>query len=117
MATGLYKRWEYDTESSRFKPQQNKSRNFEKVVMSIFRKPKLDCKNESFYTTRTHKKIDCFKADGFCAHFNTVFEAMGCLYFYRPRQEALPSLTKEDIKRVNKKREKDQTRKHYIKEE
>ena len=34
MPTGLYTRWEYDAESNRFKPQQNKSRNFENMVMS-----------------------------------------------------------------------------------
>ena len=34
MPTGLYTRWDYDTESKRFKPQQNKSRNFENMVMS-----------------------------------------------------------------------------------
>ena len=39
---------------------------------------KDDCKIESFYTTGTQKKIDCFKVDSFCAHCNTVFEAMGC---------------------------------------
>ena len=33
MRTGLYTRWEFDTESNRFKPQQNKSRNFENMVM------------------------------------------------------------------------------------
>ena len=33
MPTGLYTRWEYDTESNRFKPQQNKSRNFENMAM------------------------------------------------------------------------------------
>ena len=34
MPTGLYTRWEYDAESNRFKPQQNKSGNFENMVMS-----------------------------------------------------------------------------------
>ena len=34
MPTGLYTRWEYEAESNRFKPQQNKSRNFENMVMS-----------------------------------------------------------------------------------
>ena len=33
MPTGLYTRWEYDAKSNRFNPQQNKSRNFEKMVM------------------------------------------------------------------------------------
>ena len=68
MPTGLYTRWEYDTESNRLKPQQNKSRNFENMVMSYFQRQRPDCKIESFCTTGTQKKIDCFKADGFCAH-------------------------------------------------
>ena len=65
MPTGLYTRWEYDTESNRFKPQQNKSRNFENMVMSYFQRKRPDCKIESFYTKGTQKKIDCFKVDGF----------------------------------------------------
>ena len=46
--TGLYTRWEYDTESKRFKPQQNKSRNFENMVMSYFQRQRPDCRSESF---------------------------------------------------------------------
>ena len=34
MPTRLYTRWEYGTDSNRFKPQQNKSRSFECLVMS-----------------------------------------------------------------------------------
>ena len=116
MPTGLYTRWEYDTESNRFKPQQNKTRNFENMVMSFFQRQRPECKIESFYTTGTQKKIDCFKVDGFCAHCNTVFDAMGCFYHDCPCQEARPSLTEEDIERRNKKREMDQMRKQYIKE-
>ena len=116
MPTGLYTRWEYDTESDRFKPQQNKSRNFENMVMSYFQRQKLDCKIESFYTTGTQKIIDCFQVDGFCAHCNTVFEAMGCFYHYCSCQEARLSLTEEDSERGNKKRELDLMRKQYIKE-
>ena len=33
MRTGLYTRWECDTDSKRFKHQQNKSRNFENLVV------------------------------------------------------------------------------------
>ena len=58
MPTGLYTRWEYDTESNRFKAQQNKSRKFENMVMSYFQRQRPDCKIESFYTTGTQKKID-----------------------------------------------------------
>ena len=116
MPTGLHTRWEYDTESIRFKPQQKKSRNFENMVVSYFQRQRPDCKIESFYTTGTQKKIDRFKVDGFCAHCTTVFEAMGRFYDYCPYQEARASLTEEDIERGNKKRGMDQMRKQYIKE-
>ena len=116
MPTGLYTRWDSDTESNRFKPQQNKSRNFKNMVMSYFQRQRPDCKIESFYTTGTQKKIDSFKIDGFCAQCKTMFEAMGCFYHYCPCQQARPSLTEEDIERGNKKREMDQMRKQYIKE-
>ena len=116
MPTGLYTRWEYDAESNKSKPQQNKSRIFENMLMSYFQRQRPDCKIESFYTTGTQQKIDCFKVDGFCAHCKTVFEAMGCFYHYCSCQEARLALTEEDIKRGNKKREMDQMRKQYIKE-
>ena len=109
--TRLYTRWESDTEFIRLKPQQNKSRIFENMVLSYFQKQRPDCKIESFYTTGTQKKINYFKAGGFCAHCNTVFEDMDCFYHYCPCQEAPPSLTEEDIKRGNKKGEMDQMRK------
>ena len=57
MPTGLNTRWEDDTESDRFKPQQNKSRSFENMYMSYFQRQRPDCKNERFYTTGTQKKI------------------------------------------------------------
>ena len=108
MPTGLYTQWKYDTESNRFEPQQNKSRNVENMLMSYLQRQELDCKIVSFYTTGTQTKIDCFKVDGFCAHCKTVFEAMGCFYHYCPCQEARLSLTQEDIECGNKKRERDQ---------
>ena len=107
MPTGVYTRWEYDTESNRFKHQQNKSRN---MVMLYFQRQRPDCKIERFYTTGTQKKIDCLKVDGFCALCMTVFEAMGCFYHYCPCQEARPSLIEEGNERGNKKRELDQLR-------
>ena len=44
MPTGLYTRWEYDTESNRFKPQQKKSRNFENMVVHISKDKDLTVK-------------------------------------------------------------------------
>ena len=34
MPTGLYTRWNYDTESQKFKPRQNKTRSLENMVLS-----------------------------------------------------------------------------------
>ena len=50
--------------------------------MSYFQRQRPNCKIESFGSTGTQKKVDFFKADGFSAYCNAVFEAMGC--FYQP---------------------------------
>ena len=80
MPTGLYTRWEYDSETKRFTARQNKSRSFENMVLSYFQQRRPDCKNESNLTTGRQKKIDSFSVDGICYPCNTVFEAMGCYY-------------------------------------
>ena len=116
MPTGLYTRWDFDSETSRFIPRQNKTRSFENMVMSYFQRTRPECKIESFFTTGRQKKIDCFSVDGFCSHCNTVFEAMGCFYHFCPCQELRPSLSEEDIQRGSKKRELDALRRHYIQE-
>ena len=99
MPTGLYTRWDLDTEASRFKPRQNKTRSVENKVMSYFERTRPQCKAESFYTTGRQKKIDCCSVDGFCSHCNTVFEAMECLYHFCPCREVRPSVTQEYIQR------------------
>ena len=78
MPTGLYTRWEYDSESRRFTARQNKSRSFENMVLLCFEQSRSGCKIESNVTTGRQKKIDCVSVDGNCYHCNTVFEAMGC---------------------------------------
>ena len=116
MTTGLYTRWDFDSETSRFIPRKNKTRSFENMVMSYFQRTRPECKIESFFTTGRQKKIDCFSVDGFCSHCNTVFEAMGCFYHFCPCQELRLSLSEEDIQRGSKKRELDTLRRHYIQE-
>ena len=59
---------------------------------------------------------DRFSVDGFCSHFNTVFEAMGCFYHFCPGQELHTSLTEEAIKRGSEKRELDESRRGYMQE-
>ena len=110
MPTGLHMRWNFNSETSRFTPRQNKTRSFENMVMSYFQRSKPECEIESFFTTGRQKKIDCFSVDGFCFHCNTVFEAICCFYHFCPCQELRRSLTSEDIQRGSKKRELDALR-------
>ena len=116
MATGLYTRWDLDSETSIFTPRQNNARSFENLVMSYFQRTRPECEIESLFTTGRQKKIDCFSVDGFCSHCNTVFEAMDCFYHFCSCQELRPSLTEEDIQRCSKKRELDALRRHFIRE-
>ena len=114
MPTGLYTRWEYDSETKRFTARQNESRSFEDMVLSYFQQSRPDCKIESNVTSGRQKKIACFSDDGICYPCNTVFEALGCSYHYCPCQEARPSLTDIGIERKNKKRQQDEMRRDYI---
>ena len=114
--TGLYTRWDFDSETSRFTPRLNKTRSFEKMVMSYFQRTRPQCEIESFLTTGRQIKIDCFGVDGICSHCNVVFEAMGCFYHFCPCQELRPSLTEELIQRGSKKKELDALRRHYLQE-
>ena len=116
MPTGLYKRWDLDSEMGRFTPRQNKTRSFKSRVMSYFQRTRPECENESFVTTGRQKKIDCFSVLGFCSHCNTVFEALGCLQHFCTCQELHPSTTEDNIQHGSKKRELDAMRQHYIQE-
>ena len=114
MPTGLYTRWEFDSDMQKFEARHNRSRNFENMVMSYYQQTRPECKIESFHTSGNQKKIDCFNVDGYCNHCKTVFEAMGCYYHFCPCQETRPSLSDEDIERGSKRREMDDLRREYI---
>ena len=116
MPTGLFTRWEFDSETSRFTPRQNKTRSFETMVLSYFQRTRPERDIEGFFTTGKQKKIDCFSVDGFRSYCNTVIEAMGCFYHFCPCQELRPSLKKQDIQRGSKKRELNALRRYYIQE-
>ena len=112
----MYTRWEFDNDMQKFKATHNRTRNFEKTVMSFYQETRPECKIESFFTSEKQKKIDCFNVDGYCDHCRTVFEAMGCNYHFCSCYEARPSSIEQDIERGNKKREMDDMRQEYIKE-
>ena len=116
LSNGLYSRWKYDSETRNFMPRQNKTRSFEKVVLSYFQQTRPECKVESNVTTGTQKKTHYISVDGICNHCNTVFEPMGCYFHYCLCQEARPSLTDTEILNGVKKRQQDQMRKGYIRQ-
>ena len=104
MTTWLNTRHELDASMQGFNPREKKSRSFENHVISYFQRVRSDCKIESFHSTGTQKRIDCFNADGFWGHCNTVFEAMSCFYQYCHCQETWSALTGEDILLEQKRR-------------
>ena len=114
MPTGLYTRWEFDSDSQKFKARQNKSRKFENMVMSYLQSQRPNCTIENYYTTGTQKKIDCFNVDGFCAHCKTIFEAVGCYFHFCACQEARASMSEEETQKGLKKREYDELRRDYL---
>ena len=113
MPTGLYMRWEYDSETKRFITRQSKSQSFYNMVLSCFQQSRPDCKMESNVTTGRQKN-DCFNVDGICYHCNTVFEAIGCYYHCCPCQEARPCLTDTNTDRGMKERQQDEMRRDHI---
>ena len=57
MPTGLYTRWEFDSDLQKFNARQNKIRKFENMVMSFYQATRSECTIESFYTTGKQKKL------------------------------------------------------------
>ena len=56
MPTGVYTRWEFDTEMQKFKARHNPTRNFENMVMFFCQEPIPECKIDSFFTSGKQKK-------------------------------------------------------------
>ena len=99
--------------TSTFPLRQDKSRTFEKLLISCFQRIKQDCKIESFYTTGKQKKIECFSVDGFCSHCKTVVEAMSCFHHFCSCQEVRPCLAEEAIKHGSKEIELEESRRNF----
>ena len=114
MPTGLYTRLEFDSDLQKFKARQNKIRNFENMVMSFYQATRTECTNDSIYTTGKQKKIDSFRVDGFCGHFQTIFEALGCYYHFCPCRETQPILGKDKFENGIRKRESDKLRRLHL---
>ena len=89
----------------KFKARHNRSRSFENMVMSYYQETRPECRIESFHTSGNQKKIDCFNVDGYCDHFKTVFEAMGCYYHFFLARRIVPHLARKILR--EEKNEKD----------
>ena len=100
--TEFYIRYGFDAYLPWLKPRQKKSRSFGNTVMSLIQRKRSYSRFESCYRPGTQKKIDCFNANGCCGNYHTLFEAMGCFYWYCVCQEARPALTEEHIQRRTK---------------
>ena len=57
MKTGLYTRLQPDSEPSKNKPRQNRTRFFENIAMSCIQRVRRQRKVDSFHTTSTEKKF------------------------------------------------------------
>ena len=76
--TGLYARWELNSESGKVKPCQNETRSFENKILSYLQRVRPYRDLERLYLRGKQKKNDAFSVDSFGGHCSTVFEAMGC---------------------------------------
>ena len=56
MATGLYTRWEFDTDSQKFKAKLNRTHNFGNMVMSFYQERIPECSIENFFTSEKQNK-------------------------------------------------------------
>ena len=84
------------------------------MVVSYLQSQRPNCTIESYYTTGTQKKIDCFNVYGFCAHCKTIFKAIGCYFQFCACQEARISMSEEETQRGLKKREYDELRRDFL---
>ena len=57
MPTGLYTRWDFDSDMQKFKAIHNRSCNFGNMVMSYYQETRPDYRIESFQTSGNKKKL------------------------------------------------------------
>ena len=113
MPSGVYVKWEYCEQTNLFHPRRNKRSYFEQIVLQFIQKSRPECTIQTQFTSAKQKKIGRFAVDGYCAHCNTVFEAMGCFYHFCTCQER-KNLLLEDIEKGLKRRERTEYRRDYI---
>ena len=60
MPTGLFTRWEFDTDLQKLKARHNRTCNFENLAMFFYQETRPKCKIESFFTSGKQKKNQLF---------------------------------------------------------
>ena len=112
MPTGVYARWELDTDSQKFKARSNKLRTFENMVMSYL-KSQRPALLKAIIQPGNIKRLTVLAWTDFVL-IATMFEAMGRYFHSCSCQEARASLSEEEMQRGNRKREHDELRKEYL---
>ena len=62
MPTGLYTRWEIDSDMQKFEAGHNRSRNFENMSMCYYQETRQECRIQSFHTSRNKKNLKLWNA-------------------------------------------------------
>ena len=57
MPTALYTIWEYDSETNRLKARNNRTRNCDSLIMSIYQELRPECTIESFTQPESRRKL------------------------------------------------------------
>ena len=115
MPTGIYTRYEYDSESELFKPRSPLHHYFEEKVLNYYQQhfhsqcgPLITLVNSGY-----QKRIGRYFVDGYCARHNVVIEAMGC-YFHGCSCKDEKMTTPEQIAQRDERRQHDNERRNYI---
>ena len=90
MPTGLYKRWDFDSETTRFTPRQNKTRSVDNIVMSYFQRTRPNVKLKASFQQTDIRKLTASVFMGFviiatlylkpCVAFTTSVPVKSCVF-------------------------------------
>ena len=116
MPTGLYTRWNLNSETNRFTPRQNKTRSFENMVTSYFQRTRPDCKSRAPTLQADRGKLTTSVLMDFVLIVTLCLTPWDIFTTFAPVKECIhPSLKK--VCNVVIKRELDESRRSYIQEE
>ena len=115
MPSGSYTKWEWSDSTEKFHPRRNTKSFFELMVTSYLQGTRPDCSIQTQFTHGKQKQFGPFFVDGYCAHCQTVFEAMGCFYHFHGCQDR--TVRENTLEEGMKRRERTVRRCHYLEQQ